>query len=183
MLELNFEPFPEITTARLLLRKIVPADAEAIFILRSNEKVMQYIDKEPLKKIEEANLLVEKITGCLHSNDAITWGICLPQNNKQLIGTIGFWRIIKENHRAEIGYMLHADHWRKGLMEEAVKAVIQFGFTNMQLHSIEAHINPANAGSAGLLEKLGFAREAYFKEDYYFRGQFLDTAIYSLLNK
>jgi ribosomal-protein-alanine N-acetyltransferase len=53
----------------------------------------------------------------------------------------------------------------------------------MQLHSIEAHINPANAPSAALLEKKGFIREAYFKEDYFFRGQFFDSAVYSLLQK
>jgi len=51
----------------------------------------------------------------------------------------------------------------------------------MQLHSIEAHINPANAASAAILESTGYVREAYFKEDYFFKGKFLDTAIYSLL--
>jgi [ribosomal protein S5]-alanine N-acetyltransferase len=182
MLEPNFEPFPEIRTTRLVLRKILPADAEAIFALRTQEVVMKYIDKEPMKTIEEAKALVEKITADIDNNNGINWCICIPGNEEQLIGLVSFWRIIKQNYRAEIGYMLHPDYWRKGLMEEAVKAVIAFGFTSMRLHSIEAHINPANAGSAGLLEKLGFVREAYFKEDYYFKGQFLDTAIYSLLN-
>lgn len=183
MLELNFDPFPEITTPRLLLRKMQPADAAAIFTLRTHEQVMKYIDKEPMKTVEEAALLIEKITGDLDNNNGITWAVCLQQNKEQLIGTVGFWRIVKENYRAEIGYMLHPGHWRKGLMEEAVKAAAEYGFTKMNLHSIEANINPNNAASAALLEKLAFVREAYFKEDYYFRGQFIDTAIYSLLNR
>jgi ribosomal-protein-alanine N-acetyltransferase len=79
--------------------------------------------------------------------------------------------------------MLYPDFWNKGLMKEALEAVINFGFNNMHLHSIEAHINPANAASAGILEKMGFIREAYFKEDYFFRGEFFDSAVYSLLNK
>lgn len=183
MLEPDFAPFPEITTARLLLRKIQPADASALYTLRTHEQVMQYIDKEPMKNVEEAKLLIEKNSNDLDNNNGITWAICLPENTESLIGTVGFWRIIKENYRAEIGYMLHAGYWRKGLMEEAVRATVAYGFTKMKLHSIEANINPHNTASAALLEKLGFVREAYFKEDYYFRGQFIDTAIYSLLNR
>lgn len=183
MLDPNFQPFPEIKTARLLLRRIVPGDAHFFYGLRTNENVMQFIDKEPPKSMEEANATLQRIESDLENNNGITWAICLPQDKEQLIGTVGFWRLVKQNYRAEIGYMLHPDFWRRGLMEEAVAAAIEYGFTTMKLHSIEANINPGNAASAALLEKLGFIREAYFKEDYYFRGQFLDTAIYSLLNK
>lgn len=183
MLEVNFEPFNELTTARLLLRKIVPEDAPAIYELRTNEKVMQFIDKEPMKSSEESKVLVEKIIKDLEDNNGITWCICLPGNKQQLIGTIGFWRLEKHNYRAEIGYMLHPQYWNKGFMQEAVKAVIEYGFKQMKLHSIMANINPGNIASAALLKKTNFVREAYFKEDYYFRGKFLDSAIYSLLNK
>ncbi len=98
-----------------------------------------------------------------------------------MIGTIGLWRIIKEHYRAEIGYMLLPEHWKKGFAKEAVLKVVEYGFDEMKLHSIEAHINPKNAASAGLLEITGFVREAYFKEDFFFNGAFEDTAIYSLL--
>jgi ribosomal-protein-alanine N-acetyltransferase len=77
--------------------------------------------------------------------------------------------------------MLHPDFWRKGIMKEAVLAAIDYGFNTMKLHSIEAHINPANAASAAVLEATGFVREAYFKEDFYYKGKFTDSAIYSLL--
>ena len=66
-------------------------------------------------------------------------------------------------------------------MKEALLAVINFGFTEMKLHSIEAHINPENTASGSILEKSGFIREAYFKEDFFFGGKFIDTAVYSLL--
>ncbi len=184
MLEINLSPFPVITTARLLLGPIQKADATALLLLRSDEKVMQYIDKERTKTIAEAEALIKHINDDADNNNGITWRISLKDADpNQLVGTIGFWRIIKQHHRAEIGYMLHPGLWGKGFMQEALQAVIDFGFNNMQLHSIEAHINPANAASAGILEKMGFIREAYFKEDFYFRGKFLDSAIYSLLNK
>jgi ribosomal-protein-alanine N-acetyltransferase len=183
MLEINFSPFPEITTTRLLLGPIQKADAKTILSLRSDEKAMQYIDKERTKTIAEAEALIKRITDDADNNEGITWRISLKEDPGQLVGTIGFWRIIKQHHRAEIGYMLHPALWGKGLMNEAVRAIIDFGFNSMQLHSIEAHINPANAGSAAILEKMGFIREGYFKEDYYFRGKFGDSAVYSLLNK
>lgn len=183
MLEVNFNPFPQITTERLLLCRITKQHAAALLQLRSNEETMQYIDKEKSKTIAEIEVLIKRIDDDLATADGITWCIALKENPGILIGSIGFWRIIKQHYRAEIGYMLHHDHLNKGLMTEAVRAVIDFGFNKMQLHSIEAHINPSNAASAALLTKMGFVREAYFKEDYFFRGKFIDSAIYSLLNK
>ena len=183
MLEVKFTPFPEINTERLLLRKLADPDADILFSMRSSETVMKYIDKERTKDIDETLLLIRKINDAAEAGEGITWAMAFPEKPEELIGTIGFWRIMHQHYRAEIGYMLHPDHWSKGLMKEAVNALIRYGFDSMKLHSIEAHINPGNEASAGLLEKTGFVREAYFKEDFYFRGRFLDTAIYSLLEK
>jgi len=181
MLEPNFTPFPEIITGRLVLGTIQKKDAAELLLLRSDEKVMQYIDKERTKSVGEAEALIKRINDDAINNEGITWRISLKEKPDKLIGTIGFWRIIKQNYRAEVGYMIHPDYWGKGLVKEALQAVINFGFNDMLLHSIEAHINPGNKASAGLLEKSGFVREAYFKEDFFFRGQFLDSAVYSLL--
>ena len=183
MLEPNFSPFPEIKTERLLLRRIVKEDVPAILRMRSDEKLMKYIDKERELTIEDAEKKLAMFDEGLEKNEGITWGISLLTDTSQLIGSIGFWRINKPHYRAEIGYMLHHDHWSKGIMQESIVAVIEYGFGPLQLHSIEAHINPANAASAGILEKNNFIREAYFKENHFFRGKFLDTAIYSLLKK
>ncbi len=183
MLEPKFFPFPALITKRLILDRMDTNDAPALLQLRSSQKVMAYIDKERIKTMEETLLMIKRINDDITNNDGITWRICLNENPQQLVGTIGLWRIIKPHYRAEVGYMLHPDFWNKGLMQEALQAVIDFGFTQMQLHSIEAHINPGNAASAALLQKMQFIREAYFKEDYFFRGKFLDSAVYSLLNK
>jgi len=183
MLEVNFTPFPEIKTERLLLRCIKMTDAPEVFVLRGTDKTMQYIDREKLVNIDEAKTLIQKILDSLTSNEGIMWCITLIDKPETLIGTIGHWRLIKQHYRAEVGYMLHPDHWNKGIMKEALLAVIEYGFKDMKLHSIEAHINPANLASAALLEKTGFTREAYFKEDFFFKGEFTDTAVYSLLTK
>jgi ribosomal-protein-alanine N-acetyltransferase len=183
MLELNFSPFPEIKTERLLLRKMTDADAEEIYFLRSDETVMKYIDRERPKSEEEALAFIQKVNNNIDNNESVMWAIALQENPHTLIGNIGFWRIINQHYRSEIGYMLHPGFWGKGIMKEALLAAIDFGFNRMKLHSIEAHINPDNTASALVLEKTGFVREAYFKEDFYFRGRFIDTAVYSMLAK
>lgn len=181
MLTLNFIPFPEISTQRLLLRAISPNDANEIIAIRSNKGTMKYIDRPLTVSTEDALQLIKKITDGTVANEAITWAITLQNNTSLLIGTIGFWKVDKEHRRAEIGYLLHSDHHQKGIMQEAIFAVLDFGFTNMQLHSVEANINPANEASKKLLIKNKFIQEAYFKENFFYNGKFLDSVIYSLL--
>ena len=180
MLSLNFSPFPQLETSRLLLKQILPADAPALFGLRSDKEVMQYIDRPLQQSVEDALALIQLITNMLEKNEAVTWGIFL-KDGSPLMGNIGFWRIQKENFRAEIGYLLHPSLQGKGFMTEAMKAVLLYGFNTMNLHSVEANVNPANVASIRLLEKTGFVQEAYFRENYFYDGKFLDSVVYSLL--
>ena len=183
MLQPDFTLFPELTTERLYLRRLTKTDGPEILKLRSDEQVMQFIDKERAKTIEDADIFIDRVSVALTANDGITWAIALKEEPETLIGSIGLWRIIKEHYRAEIGYMLNPVHWRKGIMTEALLKVTEFGFKHIRLHSIEAHINPENAGSATILNKAGFVKEAHFKENFYFNGRFRDTAIYSILQQ
>ena len=183
MLAVNFSPFPELETNRLLLRQPMLTDAQDFFILRSNTLVMQYVNRPIAKTVEDAENLINKITDIINTNEGINWCITLKDNPKKVMGNIGIWQLKKEDYRGEIGYMLHPDFWRKGIMQEAVEAVINFGFNQMQLHSLEAKINPSNSASAMLLEKNNFIKEAHFKEDCFWEGEFSDTVVYSLLKK
>ena len=181
MLEFNFSPFPEITTGRLLLRRTTIGDADEIFFLRSNEDVMKYIDRPRATSLQDAKDFLDLVDKSLDANEGISWGITLKENPSKLIGYIGYWRMKKEHYRAEIGYALHPAYWKKGIMKEAILAVLDYGFKTMQLHSVEANINADNNASAGILEATGFIKEAHFKEDFFFDGIFRDTIIYSKL--
>jgi [ribosomal protein S5]-alanine N-acetyltransferase len=180
MLTFDFSIFPILYTDRLILRQISANDVNEIISLRSNKEAMKYIDRALIESAEAALLLIQKIIDGVNNNEAITWAIAL-QKDYLLIGTIGFWKIDKEHHRAEIGYMLHPHHQQKGIMHEALLAILNYGFREMKLHSIEANVNPSNEVSKKLLEKNKFVQEAYFRENYYYNGQFLDSVIYSLL--
>ena len=181
MIVLNFSPFPELKTQRLLLRKLEGTDANEIFFLRSNEKVLRYLGKEPAKTIAEAEEFISKINKAVNENDSVLWGITYLNDPSIIIGTICLWNFKKENYRSEIGYILHPDHWRKGIMKEAINSVVDYGFNVLGLHSIEALLSPENIASSSVLESAGFVKEAHLKESFYFNGKFTDTAIYSRL--
>lgn len=183
MLDVNFHPFPEIKTERLLLRRLFEEDAVQIYKMRSDKNVMKFIGKNPITSMQEAINFYNLVNDSLENNTGITWAMTLIDSPEKMIGTIGLWRLIKEHSRAEIGYMLLPEYWKKGFAKEAVLKVNEYGFDEMKLHSIEAHTHPKNTASAKLLESTHFVREAYFKEDFLFNGVFEDTAIYSLLNK
>jgi len=182
MLEVNFSPFPELLTTRLLLRKLENTDAEQVLNLRSDNNVMKYIGKKPIEKIEEAKDFITMINDNVNNNSGINWAITFKEEPAKSIGVIGLWRIIKEHYRAEIGYMLLPGFWRKGITKEAILKVIDYGFKDMKLHSIQGNINSMNIASARTLESTGFNLEAFFKEDFYFNGKFENTKIFSILN-
>lgn len=182
MLTLNFTQLPVLETERLILRAHLLSDAKALFAMRSNEEVMRYIDRENPKDIQETEAKIRFMIEGFANKTSITWVITLKENPNEMIGEIGYYRTDLGNHRAEIGYMLQSNFWRKGLISEALDKVVNFGFQKMKLHSISANINPGNNASRQILLKHGFEKEAYFKEYYYFRGKFLDSEIYGKLN-
>jgi ribosomal-protein-alanine N-acetyltransferase len=180
MLNINFSPFPLVTTENLVLRQMNIGDADEMYFLRSDKDVLKYIDRLPAKSVEEAVQFIEMIDANLANNEGVNWAIAL-KDSPTLIGNICYWQLQKENCRAEIGYVLHPKYWQKGIMDEAMKAVIDYAFNVMGLHSIEANTNPENKASQNTLMRNGFVQEAYFRENYYHAGKFTDSAIFSLV--
>lgn len=180
MLTVNFAPFPVLYTDRLVLRQIDEKDANEIFALRSDKRVMHYIDKPLAATIDDALQLIQKFNDSMIAGDGINWAITL-KNTTPVAGTIGFWRMEKEHYRAEIGYLLHPSLQGKGIMTEALTRALTYGFQTMKLHSVVANVNPDNAASIKLLERNNFIREGYFKESYFYNGNFFDSAIYTII--
>jgi len=180
MLDINFSPFPNLETERLYLRRVDANDAPEIFAMRSDAETMKYIPRPLVANLEEARAHAAMIDDKINNNEGINWAICLKSDPK-MIGVIGHYRIKPEHYRSEIGYMLLPDFHGKGYVSEAVASMLEYGFNDMKLHSIEAIIDPGNEASAKVLEKNGFVREAHLKENEYFNGKFLDTVIYSIL--
>ena len=155
-------------------------DAQDLFRIRSNEGVMKYMDTAALDHKKAAQTLISFFNTQFKNKTAVTWGLVAKAENK-LIGSFSFWKINKPHCRAEIGYSIHPDFWGNGFMTETFKNLIEFGFNQMGFHSLEANVNPQNQNSIRLLERIGFKREAYFRENFFFNEKYLDSLIYCLL--
>lgn len=180
MFTVDFSEFPVLRTQRLLLREMTPADAPALFGMRSDPRVMEHIGRPRATTLQDAIDLLERNAADRAANTGITWAIQL-HDEPTMIGSVGYYRLKLEHHMAEVGYMLNADHWGKGLMAEAVEAVVQCGFDHFLFHRIEAITDPRNTASRRLLEKCGFALEGHQKENFLWNGEFLDSTIYGRL--
>ncbi|MEO5572405.1 MAG: GNAT family N-acetyltransferase [Bacteroidia bacterium] len=180
MLEINFNPFPELSTERLTLRQFTNEDVHELFVLRSDKKVMQFIPRPLAKTTDDILQLIQKVNEMISKNEGINWAVTL-KNDSKVIGMIGYFRMAKEHYRAEVGYMLHPAYQGKGIMREALNTVIDYGFSVMKLHSMEAIVDPQNLPSAKLLERYGFTKAGFFKEHEFFDGKFFDSFYYTLL--
>jgi len=177
-----FKSFPEFESERLRFRKLNLHDAKDLFLIRSNDDVMRFMDVPRHDSISDSEKLIQLVEESYKKESGIDWSI-IEKHSNTFIGYIGFIRIFPEHCRAEIGYALKPEYWGRGYMYETIKRIAKFGFENMTLHSIEANVNPENERSKKVLEKIGFKKEAYFRENYLFNNKFLDSIIYSLLEK
>jgi ribosomal-protein-alanine N-acetyltransferase len=180
----EFGEFPVLETKRLILRPITLDDAEFWIRNFSDPDVVEETAFEPPRDIGAAK--EEIATYCMKlfsENAGIRWGITINGSN-QLIGTAGYDGWTKERgYHATLGYDLLREHRRKGIMREALTAIIDYGFETMKLHRIQVMIDPLNEASIKLVKGLGFIREGVLREDQYFRGQFKDDVVYSVLSR
>lgn len=182
MLEVNFHPFKNLETERLYFRRLTHVDAKEVLALRGNPIAMKFIPRPLALDIKDAIVHIDTINEKIDNNTGINWGITLKGNDK-IIGVIGHYRIQPQNYRSEIGYMILPEYNGKGYVTEAVKAIVEYGFYDMNLHSIEAVIDPENFASERVLLKNGFVKEAHLLENEFFEGKFWDSVIYSLLKR
>ncbi|AEH01269.1 GNAT family N-acetyltransferase [Lacinutrix sp. 5H-3-7-4] len=152
---MKFTTTKNLETNRLYLNKIEQHQVEIIFKLRSNSIVCKYIARPLYKKRTEARIHLDKVINELKQNSAITWVISLKTDNTP-IGTICLWNFSDDRKTAEVGYDLLPEYFKKGIMSEALDAVVDFGFNTIHLNAIEAFTQFENLASISLLEKKGF---------------------------
>lgn len=155
---MKFNPFPEIITARLILRKIEESDNDIILFLRSDNTVTKFIERPENRKTRnktDAIKFIKEINEAFKNNESVSWGITL-KNNPTIVGTICLWNFSADKKIAEVGYDLNPAFQKKGIMDEALKSVVNFGFSKLNLSKIEAFTHKENESSLKLLKKNSF---------------------------
>lgn len=172
--------FPTLTTDRLILREVVAEDADDLLGFRGDAEVQKY-NLMPMRDTREALGLVRTMQGWYVSHYAIQWGITL-RGEDRVLGLCGLHDWSRVRRRASLGYDLVRSHWGQGIASEAVRAVLRFGFEELDLDHIRALTVVENARSIRLLERLGFqldtVRQASPVEN---DGRFQGRAVYGLL--
>jgi ribosomal-protein-alanine N-acetyltransferase len=141
---------------------------------------MQYIPRPLAVTIDDAAALIRMLNEFIEKGEKINWAITERSTGK-VMGMIGYVNIKQEHYRAEVGYSLSKAWHRQGYMREALPCVLQYGFEQLNLHSVEAIIDADNVASANLLLATGFVQEAFFREDFYYKEQFRNSIHYGLL--
>jgi len=171
-----------LTTPRLILRPLAEADVPAIFAIFSHPEVMRYWSYPALTDIMQAQEMLQRIQASYREGSAVRLGI-ERRTDGVLLGTCALFSFHEVSRRAEIGYALGRPYWGAGYMHEALTALIGYAFTMLDLHRLEADIDPRNTGSARTLERLGFQKEGHLRERWIVNGELSDTAWYGLLRR
>ncbi|MDR3471777.1 MAG: GNAT family protein [Devosia sp.] len=177
-------PSPElpIETERLILRPFSRGDVDAVYAYRQRQDVARFLFDNPMSRETCAEAVQERIrqVSLAEEDDRITLAVERREGG-DLIGEITIiWRSVTDR-QGEVGYILNPDFHGQGYATEAVRALVDLGFRDLDLHRIYARCNPANVASYKLMERLGMRREAHFREHRLVKGSWEDEYVYAIL--
>lgn len=157
-----------IETERLILRKLIPSDDEAMFELDNNPNVHQYLGNKPIASIEESREYIKDIQIQYIQNGIGRFAVILKETN-EFIGWAGLKFVTEPiNERQnfyDIGYRFIEDYWGKGYGYEAAKAWVDYGFKQLKIQKICAIADIQNKGSRKILDKIGLQAVSEFDDD------------------
>ncbi|MBM7556153.1 GNAT family N-acetyltransferase [Halanaerobacter jeridensis] len=177
-----FAEFPELETERLRLRKLKLSDAEELFKVFSNPKVMKYYNLYPFDSLAQAKELIRNYSDGFEEQRVLRWGLEHKEKEK-IIGSCGIYDWREHFCRATVGYELGTKYWEQGFMSETLTEIIRFGFRRMRLNRIQALVEPPNEASRQLLTSMGFKEEGLLRNYMFYKGEYKDLIMYSLLRK
>ena len=172
----------ELLTPRLKLRWMIDRDVDAHYAVFSDPEVARYWSSEPWTALDQSRDHIAATQAAYADGSGMRLGIELRESGA-LIGNASLYRFVDASRRCELGYALARAHWGCGYVSEALRALLDYGFTALDLNRVEADIDPRNTASARVLEKLGFRKEGFMPERWIVQGEPADTVYYGLLRK
>jgi RimJ/RimL family protein N-acetyltransferase len=174
--------WPDLTTSRLILRRLLESDREALFAYRSDPEVSRFQGWVPVTLADADAFIRERPE---EPDQPGTWfqlAITLKTSGL-MIGDAGMHFPADQPQQAEIGLTLTPEYQRRGYATEALRAVLDFLFLTMNKHRVYGLVSPENGASVALLERCGLRREAHFRQSLWFKGEWVDDLIYAMLRE
>ena len=175
-------PTPTLQTARLLLRPFAETDAEAIYALQSNARVLRYWDSPPWTERSRADAFIAACRKMEADGNGARFAV-EARSDSSFVGWCSMFHWNPVYRSLRIGYCFDEPTWGKGYATEAVRAMLHWAYEALDLNRVEAELDTRNTASARVLEKLGFEREGLRREDCIVSGEVSDSWIYGLLKR
>jgi ribosomal-protein-alanine N-acetyltransferase len=175
-----FRDLPQLTTSRLILRRLKKTDYHDMYEYASDPEVTRYLTWEPHPDLLYTLRYLSYITTRYRTGDFSDWAVIWKQTG-QMIGTCGFTSFCYAHNGAEIGYVLHRSFWGQGIAPEAVRAVLRAGFLDLNIHRIEAHFMEGNDRSRRVMEKVGMTFEGMQRESMFIKNGYRTVGVCAIL--
>ncbi len=169
-----------LTTARFVVRLVEPGDLPDLLVVHADDEVSRFLPYETWRSMDDAHAWHARIVG-LQGDGRLRQYVVVDRGDARVVGSALVFNVEPGHARAEFGYVLGRRDWRRGVMSEAMAALVAATFDALELRRLEAHVDPRNAPSIRLLERLGFVREGLMRERAVVKGQVVDSCIYGLL--
>lgn len=163
--------FPLLETGRLRLRQATSRDDQDVYAVFADSEVTEFHNLATFESVDEALRVVERRAKAFTSGQGIRWAIELKPVQR-IIDSCGFsWHSDPAIKGAEIGYELTIEHWRQGIMSEALATILRYGFETRAREFVIAQVMLDNVASKGLLEKLGFTSQRIMEKGGFWQGE------------
>ena len=176
-----FSRIPTLETERLILRRIKCSDAYDMYDYSCRSDVTEYLLWSPHPSLEYTKAYVTSLQSQYRKGCFYDWAIILRDENK-MIGTVGYTEINAYNNSAELGYVINPHFWRRGIATEAVRALIEFGFNELNFNRIYARYMVGNDNSRRVMEKCGMSFEGIHRSLLFVKNEYRDIGICAILS-
>ena len=175
-----FSSLPTLKTDRLILRPIKRSDAQDLYAYAQDPAVSRHVLWDAHKNVQESRQFIRAARRQYRRGLPGSFAITLKDSGR-MIGTVGFMWINLDYRSAEVGYSLSRAYWNRGIMTEALRAVIAFGFDTLRLNRIEAQHETDNPASGRVMAHVGMQYEGTLRQRLKNKGRFVDVALYAIL--
>jgi RimJ/RimL family protein N-acetyltransferase len=178
----TYTPVWPMQTERLLLRPFEEGDLRALHEMQSDEAVVRYLYHDTRSLDEVRAVLARKSAGVTVAGegDGLSAAVVL-RDTGELVADVSLWWVSEGHQQAEVGFVVHPAHQRRGYATEAARPMLDFAFATMGVHRVVGRTEARNTGSARVLEKLGMRREAHFVENEWVKSEWQSELVYAVL--
>lgn len=178
---MTFINFPTLETERFLLRQFVKGDINNVHKALSNPEIIKYYGVS-YETLEETKERMKFFADLEKKGTGIWWAIC-SLDNKVFYGAGGINSLQREHKKAEIGFWLLTEFWRKGIMTEVLPVICKYGFEKLELHRLEGIVESGNLKCKNAMKKLNFNYEGTMRDCEIKNGMFISLDIFARLKE